>query len=56
MIEQCESSEKLQVEISANLLIRLLRDRNLVASDLSCLNTSSCKACSRAIKASVLLG
>lgn len=53
-VDENATTEKLQVEITASVLCRLLRERSLVASEVRCLNRESSIASWQAVKASAL--
>ncbi|WP_167855008.1 hypothetical protein [Mangrovimicrobium sediminis] len=48
------TTERVQVELPLEVLQRLLRERNLVASEFRCLNNRSSRAGWRALKESLL--
>jgi len=47
-------TENIQMELPMDVLCRLLRERNIVASDFRCLNERSSQAGWAAVKASLL--
>lgn len=53
-IEKKAHTENIQLELPMDVLCRLLRERNIVASDFRCLNERSSQAGWAAVKASLL--
>lgn len=54
MADGGDKGDSVQVELPVDVLCRLLRERNLVASEFRCLNDSSARAGWSALKASLL--
>lgn len=54
MPEKELSREKVQLELSFDVLCRLIREKDITASELRCLNEDSSQACWTALKLSLL--